>query len=271
MSGDDESAEADQAQRDQMPDTASSAAAGDNPSSLASDEAGREQLARPQPDSEVRPAPTPSNANAEAQMRRARLAEGFGRVLTLGTRNPLLRSFGTGLQASGALGQYQAGTALDEQRDTEVQATQSERQRQALLDSAMRWSERNLGHAPNDLFDLERDNTSLMAGALHQAFVNQGRATRMEDMLAVTHQTYGQWMAQGRAGGHDAQRDFFETSLDEQSTSSPDKFIEAYQALAERHNFSLGEGFAEAVEAAFANSRNIGLSNLGGGETRRQS
>jgi hypothetical protein len=271
LSVDDEDAEGDQDRREQVPDTASSAAAGDNPSSLASDEAGREQLARPQPDSEVRPAPTPSNANAEAQMRRARLAEGFGRVLTLGTRNPLLRSFGTGLQASGALGQYQAGTALDEQRDTEVQATQSERQRQALLDSAMRWSERNLGHAPNDLFDLERDNTSLMAGALHQAFVNQGRATRMEDMLAVTHQTYGQWMAQGRTGGLDAQRDFFETSLDEQSTSSPDKFTEAYQALAERHNFSLGEGFAEAVEAAFANSRNIGSSNLGGGETRRQS
>lgn len=210
-----------------------------------------------------------STGDPEAQMRRARLTEGFGRVLTLGTRNPLLRGLGTGLQASGALGQYQAGQALDEQRATGTQAEQEARHQHTLSDGAMRWSEKNLGNAPNDLFDLGRDNTALMAGGLHQAFVNRGLATHMDDVLTATQQSYGQWVTQGRAGGLTAQRELFDTVMDEQNKSSPEAFVEAYQALASKHQFQLGDEFASSVRQVYEKSREIGLGDLSSEDTVR--
>lgn len=210
-----------------------------------------------------------STGDPEAQMRRARLTEGFGRVLTLGTRNPVLRGLGTGLQASGALGQYQAGQALDEQRATETQAEQEARYQHTLSDGAMRWSEKNLSNAPNDLFDLGRDNTALMAGGLHQAFVNRGLATRMDDVLTATQQSYGQWVTQGRTGGLTAQREMFDTVMDEQNKTSPEAFVEAYQALASKHQFQLGDEFASSVRQVYEKSREIGLGGLPSEDTVR--
>jgi hypothetical protein len=127
------------------------------------------------------------------------------------------------------------------------------------LDAALRWSKQNLSDWPNDLFTLGRDNTLLMAGGLHQAFVGTGRATHMEDMVSVARASYGAWHAQGEPGGLAAQRELFEAYLDQGNKASPSEFIGAFQALAEQHHFSLDDGFVNAAQDAFNRSRDTGL------------
>ncbi len=200
--------------------------------------------------SHAQPTPNPSGSSAPAP-HQAQLAQSLGRALTLGSSNPLLRSLGAGLQLGSTLGDLH-------QRSTAGMATTSA-QRPAEVDDAMRWSKQNLSHWPNDLFTLGRDNTALMAGGLHQAFVNSGRATHMEDMLRLAHGSYGAWRNQGEPGGLDAQRELFEAHLDDANKNSPGTFIGAFQAVAEKHGFRLDDGFPEEAQAAFARSRDTGL------------
>ena len=132
----------------------------------------------------------------------AELAHGLGRALTLGIQNPVLRGMGAGLQIGTTLGEHQLRNAASRPQSGQTPAAQ----RPADLDAALRWSKQNLSDWPNDLFTLGRDNTLLMAGGLHQAFVGTGRATHMEDMVSVARASYGAWHAQGEPGGLAAQR-----------------------------------------------------------------
>lgn len=200
--------------------------------------------------------------NPDEQMRRSRLAEGLGRALRTSS-NPIAQSLGTGLQLSGAVGTYAASGALSSSRsaqNTDAPVSASDRQEQRLLDGAMLWSGRDLSNAPNDLFDVGRDNTALMAGALHQSFLNDpdnGRATDMRTVLPVVRQSYGQWLTQGRSGGVEAQRAYFDAIANPDNTTSAGRLIGALNQWAGDNQVQLPAELPQTVQAVFDKSQSV--------------
>jgi hypothetical protein len=204
----------------------------------------------------------------DAQGRRARLVGSFGRALAHNTRNPVMQGLGIGLQAGELAGSLRASS---DQPSGQGGAHSSERTSEAVTAGALRWSNRDLSHLPNDLFDPGRDNTELMAGGLHQAFVSSGRAMRTEDTVKMAQESYGQWRQQGQPGGMAAQRELFEAMLDLNNKAEPQAFVESLQDVATRHGFSLGDRFTNAAQSAFDRSQDAGTCDLPGATTQRRS
>jgi len=212
--------------------------------------------------------PVSQTFDSDAQLRRARLAGSFGRALAHSTRNPVLQGLGLGLQAgefAGALRaeQLQSATGNGGPATNGISPTSTE--------GALRWSNRDLSHLPNDLFDPGRDNTELMAGGLHQAFVSSGRATRMQDMVGVAQESYGAWRQQGQPGGLAAQRELFEAMLDPNTKASPEALVSNLESLASRHGFQLDSNIAATARLAFARSQDSGAGDVPGPSSQRRS
>jgi hypothetical protein len=200
----------------------------------------------------------PPDSGARGRLQRARLAERFGRALTQATHHPVLQGLGLGLQAGHALSATPSANDLDAFHERRgLGLSEGVAPRHAEVEGALRWSKQNLTYAPNDLFDLGRDNTLLMAGGLHQSFVQSGRAMPMEAMLSITRASYGAWRAQGEPGGPAVQREVFETIMDPENKRSPATFIGAFQWLAEQRAFQLDPSFASAVQTAFERGQDI--------------
>jgi hypothetical protein len=198
--------------------------------------------------------PPATGVDVEAQMRRARLAEGFGRLLAHGSRNPAARSFGAGLQAGSLLSQHQAA-ATQPALSPESQAA---RQQELLLGNARRWSTSpELNHEPYALFDLGRDNTDLMLGGMFRSFMQTERAVDLQGLLPVVQGSYGQWLAQGRPGGLAAQREFFDLAMQEGNKASPGHMNGALSEWATRYAVRLDTGLASQVQQAFTTSVDI--------------
>ena len=195
-----------------------------------------------------------SNASPHEMKQRSRLADNFGRALAM-TGNPTLRGVGAGLQMAGAVGNFVADDWQAEQRAT---ATPPDTQ---LVNHALRWSNQNLSHAPNDLFAPGRDNTALMAGALHQALLNDpghGRAAPMGEVLNAVRASYGEWQAQGQPGGLAAQKAYFEAVADPENAVSPGRLTGAIVQWAEQNQVHLSDHWASAVKTVFDRSQSIG-------------
>jgi hypothetical protein len=207
-------------------------------------------------------------SGSDAPLRRARLAGSFGRALAHSTRNPVLQGIGLGLQAGELAGALQA-----EQRQSVAGNGGSAANgiSPASIAGALRWSNRDLSHLPNDLFDPGRDNTELMAGGLHQAFVSSGRATRMQDMVGVVQQSYGAWRQQGQPGGLAAQRELFEAMLDPNTKASPEALVSNLESLASRHGFQLAGNLASTTRMAFAHSQDSGAGEIPDPSSQRRS
>lgn len=197
--------------------------------------------------------------NPQEMMRRSQLAEGLGRALAM-MGNPAFRGFGAGLQMAGAVGEYAADGLQAERRAATPQAGDSPQSDNHLINSALRWSGQNLTSAPNDLFDPGRDNTALMAGALHQAFLGDpdiGRATHMGDVLGVVRASYGQWQTQGQPGGVAAQRAYFEAVADPENAASPGRLTGAIVQWAEQNNVQLAGNWPNTVKTVFDQSERV--------------
>ncbi len=212
--------------------------------------------------------PTGQASVNDASLRRARLAGSFGRALAHATRNPVLQGLGLGLQV-GEL----AGTLRADRPSAAGQAGASPTGSlsEASIASALRWSNRDLSHLPNDLFDPGRDNTELMAGGLHQAFVTSGRAMRMEDMFRLANESYGAWQQQGQPGGLAAQRELFEAMLDPNTKGNPEVLVGELEQLAQRHGFRLAGQMAATAREAFARSQDSGAGRRTGPLSQRSS
>ncbi|MEP7357778.1 MAG: hypothetical protein ABI847_11095 [Anaerolineales bacterium] len=124
---------------------------------------------------------------------------------------------------------------------------------------------------PNEMFDPGRDNTELMAGGLHQSFVNTGRGVRIGDMVRLASESYGAWRQQGQPGGLTAQRDLFEAMLDPNSKSNPEALVTNLESLATRHGFHLANQIAGTAREAFARSQDIGAGETPSSSTLRRS
>ncbi len=212
--------------------------------------------------------PLPQTSGSDAQLRRARLAGSFGRALAHSTRNPVLQGLGLGLQARELAAAHQAEQL---QSATGNGGSAANGISPASMAGALRWSNRDLSHLPNDLFDPGRDNTELMAGGLHQAFVSSGRATRMQDMVGVAQESYGAWRQQGQPGGLAAQRELFEAMLDPNTKTSPEALVSNLESLASRHGFQLNGNIAAAARLAFARSQDSGAGEIPGPSSQRRS
>jgi hypothetical protein len=204
----------------------------------------------------------------DGQLRRARLAGSFGRALTLGTRSPVLQGLGLGLQAGGLAGELHAERGSSGVR---AAAAPTEGTSPASLAGALRWSNRDLSHMPNELFDPGRDNTELMAGGLHQSFVSAGRAVPMPSLFRLANESYGAWRQQGQPGGMAAQRDLFEAMLDPNTKADPQALVSHLETLASRHGFRLAGQIASTARDAFARSQDIAGSDTHGPATPRRS
>ncbi|MCC6191683.1 MAG: hypothetical protein IT318_21860 [Anaerolineales bacterium] len=204
----------------------------------------------------------------DGQLRRARLAGSFGRALAVGTRNPILQGLGLGLQAGGLAGELRAERTLS---GVSPGAAPAEGLSAGSLSGALRWSNRDLSHMPNELFDPGRDNTELMAGGLHQSFVSAGRAVPMAPLLRLANESYGAWRGQGQPGGMAAQRDLFEAMLDPNTKADPETLVGHLETLASRHGFRLAGQIASTARDAFARSQDIAGSDTTSPSTTRRS
>ncbi|MCC7362688.1 MAG: hypothetical protein IT317_24620 [Anaerolineales bacterium] len=212
--------------------------------------------------------PAPQTSGSDAQLRRARLAGSFGRALAHSTRNPVIQGLGLGLQARELAGALQAEQP---QSTTGNGGSDENGISPASMTGALRWSNRDLSHLPNDLFDPGRDNTELMAGGLHQAFVSSGRATRIQDMVGVAQESYGAWRQQGQPGGLAAQRELFEAMLDPNTKASPEALVSNLESLASRHGFQLDGNIAATARLAFARSQDSGAGDVPSPSSQRRS
>ncbi|MCC6192521.1 MAG: hypothetical protein IT318_26130 [Anaerolineales bacterium] len=212
--------------------------------------------------------PMPQSTANDGQLRRARLAGSFGRALALGTRNPVLQGLGLGLQAGGLAGEMKAERTPS---GVSAAATPPEGNSAASLAGALRWSNRDLSHMPNELFDPGRDNTELMAGGMHQSFVSAGRAVPMPAVFRLANESYGAWRQQGQPGGMAAQRDLFEAMLDPNTKADPQTLVSQLETLASRHGFRLAGQIASTARDAFARSQDIAGSDTHSPSTPRRS
>ncbi len=210
----------------------------------------------------------PQSTANDGQLRRARLAGSFGRALALGTRNPVLQGLGLGLQAGGLAGEMKAERTPS---GVSAAATPPEGNSAASLAGALRWSNRDLSHMPNELFDPGRDNTELMAGGMHQSFVSAGRAVPMPAVFRLANESYGAWRQQGQPGGMAAQRDLFEAMLDPNTKADPQTLVSQLETLASRHGFRLAGQIASTARDAFARSQDIAGSDTHSPSTPRRS
>jgi hypothetical protein len=203
----------------------------------------------------------------DGQLRRARLAGSFGRALSLATRNPIVQGLGLGLQAGGLAGEMRAdrGSSAASGGGSPPDSMSA-----ASLAGALRWSNRDLSHMPNELFDPGRDNTELMAGGLHQSFVSSGRAVPMAAAFRLANESYGAWRSQGQPGGVAAQRDLFEAMLDPNTKADPQTLVSHLETLAARHGFRLAGQIASTARDAFARSQDIAGSDTHSSATPRR-
>jgi hypothetical protein len=220
------------------------------------------------PGSSATDQPMPQPTANDGQLRRARLAGSFGRALAMATRNPVIQSLGLGLQAGGLAGELKAERGSS---GGSAAATLSEGTSPASLAGALRWSNRDLSHMPNELFDPGRDNTELMAGGLHQSFVSAGRAVPMAAAFRLANESYGAWRAQGQPGGMAAQRDLFEAMLDPNTKADPQTLVSHLETLAARHGFRLAGQIAGTARDAFRRSQDIAGSDSYSSRTTRRS
>ncbi|MCC7362056.1 MAG: hypothetical protein IT317_21405 [Anaerolineales bacterium] len=209
-----------------------------------------------------------SQPPSDGQIRRARLAGSFGRALALGTRNPVLQGLALGLQAGGLAGELRGERGLS---GASAGAASVEGVSAASLSGALRWSNRDLSHVPNELFDPGRDNTELMAGGLHQSFVSAGRAVPIAPLIRLANESYGAWRGQGQPGGMAAQRDLFEAMLDPNTKADPQTLVSHLESLATRHGFRLAGEIASTARDAFARSQDIAGSDATSPSTTRRS
>jgi hypothetical protein len=208
--------------------------------------------------------PTPSvesrDDNPRTHLRQAQLMSGLGRSLAA-SHVPVLSSFGAGLQGGAAMAAHEADKALDLRRAEaplreQLGAQGAEtRQDRALLDRALRWEAPHLlSGEPPALHDLGRDNTDLMAGALHYAMRQTGpepRATDLRDTVGVVRESYGAWLAQGRPGGFPAQAAFFQIVREPDNAASADQLTAQLTQWSQSYGLSPAPQFSEAVKRLF--------------------
>ena len=190
---------------------------------------------------------------------------GLGRALAA-SHVPVLSSFGAGLQGGAAVAALEADRALDSQRTAERQPREQlgapgvdTSRDQGLLDRALRWEAPSLlSGDPSALHDLGRDNTDLMAGALHYALSKSGlepRATDLRDTVGVVRESYGAWLAQGRPGGFAAQESLFQIVREPNNATSADQLTDQLTKWSQSYGLSLPPQFSEAATRLFDRSQ----------------
>jgi hypothetical protein len=198
--------------------------------------------------------------DAATQLRRAHLQQSLGRALA-STRIPILSAAGRGLELGGAVNAYHAGQHLDQPGDTvaanrhgrpaALDQRSAERDHPSLMKAAWQYAMQGLPDNPEELGDLDRDNTALMAGALHQSLPGASPSTPLSDSLAVVQSTYGAWLAQGRPGGSAAERDYFNIVGQPTHTASPERLSGEIAQWAGRHNVGLNARANEAINRLY--------------------
>ena len=208
-----------------------------------------------------------TGSDPAARLRRAHLVSGLGRALAA-SHVPVLSSFGAGLQGGAAVashqadedlaGRRQADAQLRDQRTAQVNGAQSD---QALANRALRWEAPHLlSSDPAALRDTGRDNTDLMAGALHYAMSQswlEPRAADLKDTLGVVRESYGAWLAQGRPGGFAAQESYFQIVREPNNATSADQLAAQLTQWSQSYGLSLPPHFSEAVSRLYGRSETM--------------
>jgi hypothetical protein len=145
---------------------------------------------------------------------------------------------------------------LDEQR-----AREAARDHQQLLDQSLRWSTNpNLNEELPQFRDMSRDNTAIMAGALHAALANdvvEPRASDMNDVLGVVRDSYGPWLAQDRPGGYQAQLDYYGIVSDPRSTHAPETLTQNLGRWSQAHGVALSDSLQESINRLYGRSSSM--------------
>lgn len=181
---------------------------------------------------------------------------------------PIVSAAGRGLELGGAVNAYHSGQQLDQQRTAEstnmhaqhaareamLDQRSAQRDHQSVINEAWRYSMQGVLDVPEELADLDRDNTPLMAGALHQSLRELPAtplATHMSDSLAVVQSTYGAWLEQGRPGGLAAEREYFDIVAQTTNTASPERLGGEIAQWAGRHNVGLDARASDAINRLY--------------------
>jgi hypothetical protein len=145
---------------------------------------------------------------------------------------------------------------LDEQRDREVA-----RDHQQLLDQSLRWSTNPaLNEELPQFRDMCRDNTAIMAGALHSAMAGdivEPRAADMNDVLGVVRDSYGAWLAQDRPGGFQAQLDYYGSVSNPRHMHSPEALANNLDQWSQTHGVALPSSLPDSIQRLYDRSSSM--------------
>jgi hypothetical protein len=215
-------------------------------------------------------------------MRQAQLQNALGRVLAT-SGNPLVRGFGQGLMAGGAVNASQAGAALDaqsEQRHLAGQQHQAEREAQyegrnvdqgltglaradqAFMGRARMYADKPVTSTPAALHDLSpgavQENRALLMGRVFDGQRAAGFGLNLEAVKPVVDSSYGAWVAQGQPGHVAAQLGLFDIVQNTANYQTPAAFVEAFEQHAGKHEWQLPAEFAQLAEAMFTSRHPAG-------------
>jgi hypothetical protein len=156
---------------------------------------------------------------------------------------------------------HQAHMGATHERLDEQRAREAVRDHQQLLDQSLRWSTNpNLNEELPQFRDMSRDNTAIMAGALHAALANdvvEPRASDMNDVLGVVRDSYGSWLAQDRPGGYQAQLDYYGIVSDPRSTHAPETLAQNLGRWSQAHGVELPSTVPDSINRLYSRSSSM--------------
>jgi len=158
-------------------------------------------------------------------------------------------------------GYHQAQMEATHDRLDEQRAREATRDHQQLLDQSLRWSTNpTLSEELPQFREMGRDNTAIMAGALHAAMANsvvEPRAADMDDVLGVVRDSYGTWLAQDRPGGYQAQLDYYRTVSDSRDTHTPETLSRNLDRWSQTHGVALPISLPDSISRLYGRSSSM--------------
>jgi hypothetical protein len=142
-------------------------------------------------------------------------------------------------------------------RDQERQASLARGTRERSETSMVRWAERyvqkpDMG-TPAEVLTPNYPMAEVLGGVMLGAQQSRGFAMPLEVIRPVVESSYGHWRdtfeAQSGDAGIQIRREFFNVMADQNLVLNPDQLGAALVNLATRHQFTLGDNFAQAVDA----------------------
>jgi hypothetical protein len=141
----------------------------------------------------------------------------------------------------------------DQERQASLERAARERSEASMVRRAERYAQKPDMGVPAEVLTPNYPVADVLGGVMLGAQQSQGFAMPLEIIRPVVESSYGRWRdafeAQSGDAGIQIRREFFNVMADPNLALNPDQLGAELVNLATRHQFTLGDDFAQAIDA----------------------